>query len=163
MRNAQRLGGNGPNMFYRNNSDGTFTNCRPRVGGLEQLGDNYGAIWADYDWDGDFDLYIVNFDTPNMLFENQGGTNNWLQLELIGTTSNFDAIGRRLFDVVFEGVVILDDFDIYAASGGQLVAHTETINTMVTDGQLNIDFTSVTTNYCIVSAIAVVEHSGSPP
>ena len=89
------LGGITTDMFFRNNGDGTFTNIAPELG-LDRSEDTFGAIWADYDQDGDLDLYVVYLQTPNMLFENQGGPNNWLQIELIGTTGNFDAIGARV-------------------------------------------------------------------
>ena len=35
-------------------------------------------------------------DEPNILLQNTGGSNNWLQLDLRGTVSNLDAIGARV-------------------------------------------------------------------
>ena len=75
------------------------------------------------------------------------------------TEAWFNSVGHRVFDVVMEGVVVLNDYDIVAASGGKLVAVTETIIADVLDGQLNIDFVSVT-GVGAVSAISVV---GSSP
>ncbi|MEK7397697.1 MAG: FG-GAP-like repeat-containing protein, partial [Candidatus Poribacteria bacterium] len=50
----------GPNKFYRNNGDGTFTEITKEIG----LGDNIGSSpqsgFADYDNDGNLDFYLYN-------------------------------------------------------------------------------------------------------
>ena len=56
-----------------------------------------GAILGDYDNDGDIDIYIVNLNSSGMLLRNnKGNQNNWLMLNLVGQTSNRDAIGARI-------------------------------------------------------------------
>jgi hypothetical protein len=56
-----------------------------------------GACFSDYDNDGDIDAYIVNLnDRGAFLRNNKGNKNNWLMLNLIGTTSNRDGIGARV-------------------------------------------------------------------
>lgn len=47
------------NWLYTNNGDGTFTKVTsgPVVG---DTGDSRGSLWADYDNDGDLDLYVSN-------------------------------------------------------------------------------------------------------
>ena len=56
-----------------------------------------GACFGDYDNDGDIDAYIVNLnDRGAFLKNNKGNQNNWITLNLIGTTSNRDGIGARL-------------------------------------------------------------------
>jgi hypothetical protein len=50
----------GPNVFYRNNGDGTFTDITAETG----LGDplwSLAAPWFDYDQDGNPDVYVVNY------------------------------------------------------------------------------------------------------
>lgn len=70
--------------------------------------------------------------------------------------------GRRVFDVLAEGQVVVDDLDIVAEAGAQLTAHTETFTINVADGQLNIDFEQVSgPGQPLVCAIAVVSLSGS--
>ena len=53
-----------------------------------------GALYADYDADGDIDLAVTSSGRKFALFQNNGGnTNNWLKVKLRGSTSNRDAVG----------------------------------------------------------------------
>ncbi|MFA6108201.1 MAG: CRTAC1 family protein [Candidatus Latescibacterota bacterium] len=53
-----------------------------------------GAAAADYDNDGDLDLFVVNLDQPSVLLRNDGGNDrHWLQVALRGTVSNRDGVG----------------------------------------------------------------------
>ncbi|MCH8063125.1 MAG: S8 family serine peptidase [Chloroflexi bacterium] len=61
----------------------------------------------------------------------------------------------QLFDVIVEGVVVLDDIDVAALAGGTYMAYTEAFTSTVADGQMNIDFVSVT-GIPLVSAISVI-------
>ena len=61
----------GPNLFYRNNGNGTFTDVSAGSG-LDDPGQGRGAAWGDYDNDGRLDLYLVNVGA-NRLFHNEGG------------------------------------------------------------------------------------------
>lgn len=47
----------GNNRLYRNQGDGTFRN-RANVSGTEDGGTGMAATWADYDADGDLDLFV---------------------------------------------------------------------------------------------------------
>ena len=62
---------NGPNVLYRNNGDGTFTDVAASAGVADPDGRGNGGCSADYDNDGDADLYITNYGTSR-LFENRG-------------------------------------------------------------------------------------------
>jgi Flp pilus assembly protein TadD len=60
-----------------------------------------GAAFADYDNDGDEDVFIVNHGGPGILLRNDGGNrNHWLQIEVRGTKSNRQGIGATVRVVV---------------------------------------------------------------
>ncbi|MHC4640264.1 MAG: CRTAC1 family protein [Planctomycetota bacterium] len=61
-----------PNDLFRNNGDGTFTNVSRESGVAEHKGWGMGGVCADYDNDGDTDVYIANDVAANFLFENDG-------------------------------------------------------------------------------------------
>jgi len=66
-----------PNSLLRNNGDGTFTDVTFAAGLGEAHYPTQAAAWADYDNDGDLDLYIGNEHSaaqraPSQLFRNNG-------------------------------------------------------------------------------------------
>jgi hypothetical protein len=81
-------------LVFSNNNDGTFTketdNAVAVTGGVTG-----GALWADFDNDGDQDLMCTR-ETNNFLFENNGNSNSWINFKCLGTISNRDAIGARV-------------------------------------------------------------------
>ena len=58
------------NALYRNMGDGTFANYT-RTAGVGDAGWGMGCAAADYDQDGDLDLYVTNYG-PNVLYRNEG-------------------------------------------------------------------------------------------
>ena len=50
-------------------------------------------------------------------------------------------INARLFDVFVEGILVVDNLDIYAVAPGGNVPHIVTVSTFVTDGAVTIDLT----------------------
>jgi hypothetical protein len=65
---SRSLKGRLSNALYRNNGDGTFTDVTSEAGVGDQ-GYGMAASPADYDGDGDLDLYVVNYG-PNVLYRN---------------------------------------------------------------------------------------------
>lgn len=64
------------NFLYINNGDRTFSLNTNSVL-YEDMDDSYGCSAADYDNDGDIDLFVANYDQNNALYENLGdGTFN---------------------------------------------------------------------------------------
>ncbi|WP_198664701.1 malectin domain-containing carbohydrate-binding protein [Halorubrum sp. 48-1-W] len=74
--------------------------------------------------------------------------------EIYQGVANDGGEGDRLFDVSIEGQQVLDSYDIYAEAGGPHAAIQETFTAEVTDGELNVEFTTVEDN-AKVSAIEV--------
>ena len=60
----------GPGVLYRNSADGTFSDVTAAAG-VAAVGYGLGCAAADYDADGDLDLFITAYG-PNTLFRNEG-------------------------------------------------------------------------------------------
>ncbi len=63
----------GANVLYRNNGDSTFTETAAAAGVDDPDGRGNGGCAADYDNDGDQDLFVTNYG-PSRLFRNDGGS-----------------------------------------------------------------------------------------
>ena len=61
-----------PDVLYRNNGDGTFTDVTPGAGVGSTVGRGLGVVFGDYDNDGDADVYVANDTEPNNLWRNKG-------------------------------------------------------------------------------------------
>jgi hypothetical protein len=61
-----------PDILYRNNGDGTFTDVSRPAGIYRPDGKGLGVVFGDYDGDGWIDIYVANDSTPNFLFHNKG-------------------------------------------------------------------------------------------
>ncbi len=89
-----------PNFLFLNNGNGSFT----RVGNTAPATDldwSYGCAFGDYDNDGFEDLAVAtcrynSVDRPDLLYHNDGNSNNWITIKLVGTTTNKSAIGTKI-------------------------------------------------------------------
>ena len=61
-----------PDTLYRNNGDGTFTDVSKASGVGNHAGWGMGMVCADYDNDGDTDVFVGNDVAENFLFQNDG-------------------------------------------------------------------------------------------
>ena len=98
-----------PKLMFRNTGHGIFQNVSDQLGSDFRLPRvSRGAAIADFDNDGDLDILVSNNGQPPQLLRNDGGNaNHWLQLLLIGTRSNRDAVGARM--KVTSGDLVLYD------------------------------------------------------
>ena len=91
-----------PPYLYRNNGDGTFTDIRP-TSGLRPTGDRHGSAWADFDNDGDLDLFITKGarrgqtlgSKKDQFYENLGGGQFRDIAEAAGVTNTFRKRQKR--------------------------------------------------------------------
>lgn len=91
------LNGIAKNFLFHNNGDGTFNKIL--TGSLVNDVGYWGACaWADYDNDGFLDLVVPNHHPSgnNLLFHNNGNSNNWIKVKLVGTVSNRAALGAKV-------------------------------------------------------------------
>jgi len=61
-----------PDSLYRNNGDGTFEDVSIWSGISELKGPGMGVLTADFDGDGDVDVFVANDEKPNFLWINDG-------------------------------------------------------------------------------------------
>jgi hypothetical protein len=61
-----------PDILYRNNGDGTFSDVSKESGIYRTDGNGLGVVFGDYDDDGWTDIYLANDSVPNFLFRNKG-------------------------------------------------------------------------------------------
>ncbi|MGO9269250.1 MAG: CRTAC1 family protein [Terriglobia bacterium] len=98
-----------PKLMFRNTGQGVFENVSDKLGPDLQLPRvSRGAAVADFDNDGDLDILVNNNGEAPQLLRNDGGNaNHWIEVFLIGTRSNRDGVGARVKLVA--GDLILHD------------------------------------------------------
>ena len=85
-------------QLFRNNRDGSYTEVSDQAG-LNRVRPmvGRGSASADYDNDGDLDIFVSNNNRKLMLLRNDGGNNNnWLSVKTVGRSSNRDGIGAHI-------------------------------------------------------------------
>jgi len=87
-----------PKLMFRNTGHGVFEDVSDRLGPDFKLPRvSRGAAVGDFDNDGDLDILVNHCGEPPQLLRNDGGNaNHWLEIFLIGTRSNGDGVGARV-------------------------------------------------------------------
>ncbi len=100
---GRALKGKLANALYRNNRDGTFTDVTAQAG-VAGVDDGYGlaASAADYDGDGDADLYVCNYGR-SLLYRNNGDGTFTDVTEAAGVASPGWAVSAPWFDYNGDG------------------------------------------------------------
>ncbi len=81
------------------NENGRFVESSARSGpGMQVLRSFRGAAFADYDDDGDIDVFLTTLDDVPLLLRNETPRKgrHWLQVRLVGKSSNRDSVGARV-------------------------------------------------------------------
>ena len=90
--------GEQPNELFVNRDGATFLDVSAATG-ADDPADSKGVAFADYDSDGDLDLFVVNQGGTPRLLRNVtpiADSNHWLQVDTVGTISNRDGCGARV-------------------------------------------------------------------
>lgn len=116
----------GTNAIYKNNQDGTFTRMRAGMPGVimgaivTDAGNSWGSAFADYDQDGDLDLFVANDGSVNSLYNHAATENSWLVVKARGTRSNYFADGSIVrVKASVNGQSIWQTREITSQSGGK--------------------------------------------
>ena len=87
-----------PGSVYLNDGPGRFRDVSKGAGsGPAVAASGRGTAFDDLDNDGDLDVVVINAQDKPTVMRNDGRQDqHWLQLALIGTTSNRDGVGARV-------------------------------------------------------------------
>jgi hypothetical protein len=94
-----------PNLMFRSDAGQRFDDVTTSSG-TGHLQKGHGVSFADWDCDGDLDLFVESGGAVpgdrayNVLFENPGHGQHWLKVKLIGTKTNRAAIGAMIEAVI---------------------------------------------------------------
>ena len=119
-----------PNILYRNNGDGTFTDVSEQSHVSQYVGKGMGLAFADYDNDGFIDIFVSNDTFENFLLHNQrdgtfknvallsGAAYNAFGNAIAGTGADFRDIDDDGKPDIFETAMFGEGFPLYKNSGG---------------------------------------------
>jgi hypothetical protein len=106
---GRKLRGELANSLFKNNGDGTFSDVTKKAG-VGDKGYGTGCSAADFDKDGDLDLYVLNYG-PNVFYRNNGdGTFTDISGES-GLDNSKWSLSAPWFDYDNDG-----DLDVYVAN-----------------------------------------------
>jgi enediyne biosynthesis protein E4 len=87
-----------PNRFFKNGPELRFTDLAAQIGNDRDTYSN-GAVYADFDNDGDLDVLVNNIEDPALLYENKSNDNKdkaYIEIKLKGAEKNINAVGARI-------------------------------------------------------------------
>ena len=99
-----------PNFFYRNDGVNGFVDVTQQVG-VSNTDESTGAVWGDYDNDGNLDIYVLNNTEPNVLFHNNGNGAFTDVTQIAGVGNLNGSMSAAFFDYDNDG-----DSDFYLAN-----------------------------------------------
>ena len=125
-----------PNILYRNNGDGTFTDVSEPTGIGAHVGKGMGIAFADCDADGFTDVFVSNDTFQNFLFHNNG--NGTFSEEAVFRGVSYIESGRTVAGMgadfrdidndgkpdIFQTAMFNDTFPLYRNIGSQFIDHT---------------------------------------
>jgi hypothetical protein len=118
-----------PNLLYRNNGDGTFTDVSRTSRISQSVGKGMGAAFADYDRDGLTDIFVSNDTFQNYLFHNNSdGTFSEVALRcgvayddngntVAGMGADFRDLNNDGLPDIFHTAMFADSFPTYRNLG----------------------------------------------
>ncbi len=129
------------NSLFRNDGANNFTQIN-NLSFLQDLKSSAGSSWADIDNDGDFDLFVANYDNQsNQLFINNNGVFvEQTSSEIVSGTSN--SFGSTFGDVDNDG-----DLDLFVCNAYNVFQNTNFLYLNDGNGNFTKDLTSDLANH----------------
>jgi len=122
-----------PNYFYENTgTTGEVFTDKSEILDMDDAMRSRNSLLADYDNDGDLDVFILNYGAAVALRQNNNTTNNWLKVKLTGMFaqegagySNSDGVGAKIEVTTFDGITQTVETRSGSSLGGgeQVIAH----------------------------------------
>jgi hypothetical protein len=103
-----------PNRFFKNNADLQFTDISPEIGNNLNTYSN-GAVYADFDNDGDLDLLVNNIEDPALIYENKINDKKekaFVEIKLKGPEKNVNALGAKVLLFANGGIRTYEKFPV---------------------------------------------------
>jgi len=104
-----------PNKFFKNNGSLLFSDIESRIGNNQATYSN-GAVYADFDNDGDLDVMVNNIDAPALLYENKSNDKKdkaFVDVKLKGAENNINAIGAKIILFANGGIRTYEKYPVH--------------------------------------------------
>jgi enediyne biosynthesis protein E4 len=123
-----------PNKFFKNSNEMQFTDLGNQIGNDKNTYSN-GAVYADFDNDGDLDVVVNNIDDPAMLYENKSADNKsraFVEIKLKGPSQNINALGSKIILYANGGIRTYEKYPVRGfLSSSEIPVHIGLDNTKV--------------------------------
>ncbi len=95
-----------PNKFFKNNGSLSFSDIHAQIDNDKPTYSN-GAVYADFDNDGDLDVIVNNIDEAAMLYRNTSNDKKdkaYIEIRLKGSEKNINAVGAKIILFANRGI-----------------------------------------------------------
>lgn len=102
-----------PNKFYRNEGEMKFADLHDSLEDAPSYSN--GAVYADFDNDGDLDVMVNNIEDKSLLYRNTSNdkrTEQFVNITLKGSPSNINAIGSKVILYSPAGTQVFEKFPV---------------------------------------------------
>lgn len=104
-----------PNKFFRNSGNMEFDDEKAAIGNDKNSFSN-GAVYADFDNDGDLDIVVNNIDQSAFLYQNTSNdkkSKSFISIKLKGPEKNINALGSKVIVYANEGIRTYENYPVH--------------------------------------------------
>lgn len=122
------------NKFFKNTGELIFEDMEKQISNDKPAYSN-GAVYADFDNDGDLDIVVNNIDEPALFYQNKTNfkaSDSFLQIKLKGSPLNINAVGAKVIVYADSAVRIYEKYPVRGfQSSMEIPIHVGLTNTNV--------------------------------